>query len=116
MKFSQTQKLILALVILAIAGFIIYKSFFDGSSGGAMMSGGEATTTMGIEGNDIVNMVSEINTININPGLFSSPLFSGLVDFSVSLLPEPQGRSNPFADIGNDSGSVATSSAKATTK
>ena len=107
----------MALVILAIAGFIIYKSFFDGSSGDVTaFGGGEATTTMSVEGNDIVNMVSEINTININPGLFSSPLFSGLVDFSVSLLPEPQGRSNPFADIGNDSGSVATSSAKATTK
>src|ERR1035437_4054823 len=101
MKLSQTQKLILALIIFAIAGFIIYSSFFSGSStGGAIVSGGEATTTMSVEGQDVVNMVSEINTISINPGLFSSPLFLGLTDFSVSLSPEPQGRPNPFADIG----------------
>ena len=116
MKFSQTQKLIFAITIFAIAGFVIYKSFFGGSSAHVTAQNGNATTTIGAEGQDIINMVSKINTISINPELFSSPLFLGLTDFGVSLSPEAQGRPNPFADIGSDSGaqSVATSSAKST--
>ena len=114
MKFSQTQKLIFALVIFAIAGFIIYNSFFGASTGTTSGGNGSATTTISVEGQYIIDMTSKINTISINPGLFSSPLFLGLSDFDVSPSPEAQGRPNPFANIGNDTGSqsvtVATSS------
>ena len=117
MKFSQTQKLIFALVIFVIAGFIIYKSFFGTSLpdiGAVLNSDNTATTTIGAEGQDIIDMANKINTVSIDSGLFSSPLFLNLVDFDVPPTPEPQGRPNPFANIGNDTGSgvflVATSS------
>jgi hypothetical protein len=105
MKFSQTQKLIFALVILAISGFIIYNTFFATSPiGVGSFVDSTATTTIGSEGQDIIDMANKIKTVSIDSGLFSSPLFTSLVDFDVPSTPEPQGRPNPFANIGTDVG------------
>jgi hypothetical protein len=97
MKFSQTQKLILALVIFAIAGFIIFRSF-----SGSDVAGDSAAGVIDSSSQNIMDMVSKINTISINSSLFSSPLFLNLVDLTVAPTPEPQGRPNPFAPIGSD--------------
>jgi hypothetical protein len=116
MKFSQTQKLIFALVIFAIAGFIIYSSFFSGSGLGGVVSSDDTATTTDT-GQDIVNMASEMDNISINSQLFSLPIFVNLVDFDVPPSPVAQGRPNPFAPIGNDTGVqtvAATSSPKST--
>ena len=116
MKFSQTQKLIFAIIILAVSGFIIYRTFFGSSQTGAGFSSDTATTTISADSQDIIDMANRINTISIDPGLFSSPLFLNLIDFDVPTTPEVRGRPNPFASIGNDAGAgtflVATSSTK----
>ena len=111
MKFSQTQKLILALVIFAIAGFIIYNSFFGANTSTTTSSGSSdnATTTISAEGQYIIDVTSKIDAVSIDLQLFSSPLFLGLTDFDVAPSPEAQGRPNPFANIGNDTGSSVTS-------
>jgi hypothetical protein len=119
MKFSQNQKLIFALVLFAVAGFIVYQSFFSANTTNTAgtATSGMATTTIDSGSQDIINMASQIDTISIDSNLFSSPLFLSLIDFDAPLTPEPQGRPNPFANIGNDTGSAtvtATSSPKST--
>jgi hypothetical protein len=99
MKFSQTQKLIFALIIFVAAGFIIYNSFFNSGSGALSST---ATSTISTDGQNVVDLAYKINTISIDASLFSSPLFLNLTDFSSPLLSEPQGRPNPFAVIGTD--------------
>jgi hypothetical protein len=119
MKLSQTQKLILALVLFGISGFVIYSSFFAPAAVTDNMSdSGTASSTASAENQSVINMVSEINAVSIDPQVFSSPLFTNLNDFDVPPTPEPQGRPNPFADIGvnssastqNIAGTIATSS------
>jgi len=121
MKFSQTQKLIFALVLLAVAGFVIYKFVLNGSSPSVASTGGVAvvnTADISVEGQNIVDMASKISSISIDSNFFTSPLFMGLVNFDVSPAQEAQGRPNPFADIGSDVGAqtIANASSSATTK
>ncbi len=101
MKLSQTQKLIIAVIIFALAGFILYKSFSGSNPGTVVIPEAMATST---EVQEVVDLTNQINGVSIDLGLFSSPLFVNLVDFNVLPSPEPQGRPDPFADIGNDSG------------
>lgn len=54
-------------------------------------------------GEDILALVETLKKITIDKTLFTSDLFLGLKDYSVTLNPEPQGRPNPFANIGVDS-------------
>ena len=60
-------------------------------------------------GQDILILASKLETLSIKTEIFSSALFSSLQDLNSALLPEPQGRPNPFGTIGNDSGGVITS-------
>ncbi len=54
---------------------------------------------------DILTLVANLNSISIDPSLFSSPLFVSLQDTSAVISPEAQGRPNPFSPIGVDIGS-----------
>jgi hypothetical protein len=92
----------IAIAIFAITGFVIYSSFFGPSSSSTTVSS-TATTTISTEGQDIIYTASKIDTVSIDSTIFSSPLFTNLIDFDTSPSPEAQGRPNPFADIGNDS-------------
>lgn len=47
--------------------------------------------------------LNELNSIVIDTSVFQSPAYSQLKDFSRPIMPEPQGRANPFADIDEDS-------------
>ena len=53
-----------------------------------------------VVGQDILVLVDKLKTISIDSSLFSGALFSNLKDEGVILTPESQGRSNPFAIIG----------------
>lgn len=53
---------------------------------------------------DILSLVDTMRKMSIDSSIFSSPLFTSLVDFSVTITPELKGRPNPFAPIGNDQG------------
>lgn len=111
MKISQNQKIMFAVAMFALTGFIIYKSFFV-SSGSVVktpaspMTTGSVSTLPGggdnAEGQDILDLANKLSAMSIDSQLFSSPLFKNLKDFDTPLLPEPQGRPNPFAQIGVD--------------
>lgn len=51
---------------------------------------------------DISALSEELQKIKIDASLFSSPLFTSLFDFSTPIIPEDQGRPNPFNKIGTD--------------
>ncbi len=55
---------------------------------------------------DILALVDKMRRISIDSSVFSSPLFTKLIDFSAVTTPEVKGRPNPFAPIGTDQGST----------
>jgi len=49
---------------------------------------------------DLLNMLTNLHSISLNPAIFKDPLFTSLSDFGVTIPPQPTGRRNPFAPPG----------------
>lgn len=54
------------------------------------------------KGSEILALLADLENIRLDEGIFSNPMFQELQDFSRELNPEPKGRSNPFAPLGQD--------------
>ncbi|MSU45175.1 MAG: hypothetical protein EXS47_00890 [Candidatus Zambryskibacteria bacterium] len=102
MKTLTTQKSLVILGVFVLLAFFGYNFFAKDS-----VEVGVVSTTNMEEGADILVMVDTLKKITIDKTLFTSDLFLGLRDFTVSLYPEQQGRPNPFASIGGESANPA---------
>ena len=49
---------------------------------------------------EILSLLSDLRNIDLSDSLFNSEAFESLVDYGVELSPEPIGRDNPFAPLG----------------
>lgn len=54
------------------------------------------------EGRAILALLNDLKNIRLDESFFADTIFVSLIDWSVSLEPEPKGRPNPFAPIGVD--------------
>lgn len=48
----------------------------------------------------VLEMLNRLTALKLDRSFFDSPLFRSLQDFGVEVVPEPKGRPNPFAPIG----------------
>ncbi len=94
----KTQKLLVAIVCLLVLAFLGYRLY----TAPASEEVASVNFTTEAASQDILTLVEKLEAISIDKSVFSSPIFTSLVDFTVPLLPEAQGRSNPFAPIGSD--------------
>ncbi len=85
-----------------VVAFVAYVYFFPHSDDAVLTSEAVATP---IE-NELVQLLLRLETVTLPDGVFGDPTFQSLEDFSQELVPEPQGRDNPFAPL---SGSRSTS-------
>ena len=110
---------IFAIVALALALIIWGISKFSGngtpaaSTSGQPLSSsvlpagvGSGTSKPSASANEFALLLASINSIDIDLSVFSNPAYRTLRDYPVVLGSDVVGRSNPFAAIGNDSGSV----------
>ncbi len=91
------QKIIVVVVVVLAVIFMGYELFT-----GAPASTSPVATGEPVVGQEILDLVAKLKVLNFDTSLFSSDLMNNLVDRSPQLLPEPQGRPNPFAAIGTD--------------
>lgn len=97
MNTLSTQKSIITLGVIIVLIFFGYSLF--------VKDGGVETEVNPVSvssSDDILVLVETLKKISIDTSLFSSELFTGLQDFSITLYPEQQGRPNPFASVGAD--------------
>jgi flagellar basal body-associated protein FliL len=94
---TNSQKIIIALVVLVCLGFGIYYVYFG--SDGTLSVDFQDQTSSQQSGDDIVNLVAELKKVSIDPALFSNPLFTNLKDISVPIYEETKGRANPFDPV-----------------
>lgn len=96
------QKLVVALVILGFLGYVVYTTIF--SSEPVVVTEGVQVESVG---QDILVLADKLNNIKIEKNIFSSPLFTNLIDTTVPINEEEKGRVNPFSKIGEE-GAVST--------
>lgn len=83
-------------IVLVVVGFIIYGAFFvDDESDGIT-----SEVVVADPNADLLGILSTLKSLSLDDGIFASPIFNNLIDFSKELSVEPVGRSNPFAPIG----------------
>lgn len=49
----------------------------------------------------ILDTLNQLHTINLDPTIFTDPVFMSLSDFGVTIPPQQAGRRNPFAPVGS---------------
>ncbi len=54
------------------------------------------------EGRAVLALLNDLRSLSLDETFFSNRIFMSLEDWSVVLVPEPMGRANPFAPIGQD--------------
>jgi uncharacterized membrane protein YukC len=97
--FKQNQTAILVVVILVIA-FFAYTYFFTGKEDSSAVLQTEEVSVVAPVDQDLISLLLELKSITLDESVFSNQAFKSLQDFSQELVPEPVGRVNPFAPLG----------------
>ncbi len=94
---KRFQNIIIA-AILIVGAFIGYTYFFAPSNG-PVLTKQDASATPAVD-QDLISLLLELKSIKLDENIFSDVAFKSLQDFSQELVPEPVGRTNPFAPLG----------------
>jgi hypothetical protein len=108
MKTYSKKKIFIGLLIVILIALVTYNAVSSISVVHADSTSSSATSSP-VDQN-ILTLLSSFQNVTIDSSLFSSNLFQSLKDFSTTLPTEPEGRANPFAPIGNETGTVAPAS------
>ena len=96
MEALMKNKGTLAAVVIIIAAFFAYNSFFNSDTAPA----GEANVSASVLGADLLKLSEEISKATLSREIFSDSSYRYLTDFSVPVPAQPVGRINPFNLIG----------------
>ena len=103
MSWISQHKLVFILHIIWIVGGVWY-----GLSQGSAPAPALTTSTAGIPagttgspgaGQDLVGVLLTLRAVTLSGTIFTEPAFSTLQDFGTTIVPEPVGRTNPFAPL-----------------
>ncbi|MCI0619678.1 hypothetical protein L0Y40_01430 [Candidatus Wolfebacteria bacterium] len=97
MNFLKQHKTAITILVLVILIFVAYGVFSGSGDEDVLVSEDAAAPTVG---GDLIVLLGRLQSLSLDSTVFSNPIFRNLVDFGVELVPEPVGRSNPFAPIG----------------
>ncbi len=98
----KNNKVIL-LVLLIIAAFIGYNFLFKKNSqtnSDLVAQSKQGQSGQPAIGKDLMIALSELKSLTLDDTFFKDPIFNSLTDFSVQIVPQEVGRSNPFSPIG----------------
>ncbi|HEY0220607.1 MAG TPA: hypothetical protein VGC58_00080 [Candidatus Paceibacterota bacterium] len=105
MKSLNRQKILtyFLIIVLLAAGAYYYNQYFSGEVISDIVN---PDTESVIVGEDILVLVQKLQSVTIDPSIFSNAIFTTLRDYAVPLNEENLSRPNPFAPIGIDVGIV----------
>lgn len=90
----KNKSIIIGLVVLLLA-FLAYSMFFGADDMETEVVTSEANASL-------IDLASELSSINFEQSLFNTPGYKSLVDFSSTLESQPVGRDNPFGALGQN--------------
>jgi hypothetical protein len=93
MKIPTNTLLIGIAIVVVLGGLYLY--FFSGSPQTPV----SASAPAGAQEQQFLNAAAELQPISFNTAIFTDPRFASLVDITVPVSPDVQGRTDPFAPI-----------------
>jgi len=98
---KKYKHIVIGVAAIVVAG-IAYTYFFKGSEEEPLLSS-ELSSAAALEvGADVLALLRDLQSIQLDESIWSDPAFRGLQDFGRPLIEEPVGRSNPFAPVGEE--------------
>jgi hypothetical protein len=104
MSFFSKYRTVILVGILVIAAFAVYSYFFASAPQQSLTA--TAVTSNAAVDQDLITLLTTLKSIKLDASIFSDPAFQSLQDFSQALVPEPVGRTNPFAPLGSSPAGV----------
>jgi hypothetical protein len=96
-KINKNVLLAIALLIVAVVGYFL---FMSKDSGPAPLTETQAGA-QGAIGQEIVIELNRLRSLqNISTDIFKNSAFASLKDYTQVVVPQPVGRPNPFAPVG----------------
>lgn len=88
-------------VFIAIIVFIAVMIYFywSGTNTSESLTLQELSSANQVAGAQVLSLLNEISSLNIDGSFFNSPSYKTLRDYSVEIPPLPVGRPNPFATV-----------------
>lgn len=97
---------------ILIAGVVWYSFLRDDAAPELLQT--EDLTASGVQ-NDVVTTLLQLRAVSLSGTIFTDPVFGSLQDFGSAIVPEPVGRPNPFAPLGQNAANSTTSTNQSTT-
>lgn len=88
---------ILTFVVTVFVFAVLYFAVFANKNDAPLLSSDTATPIVGSQ--ELLMVLSNLRTIQLNTAIFTDPVFLSLYDFGVTLIPQSTGRHNPFDKI-----------------
>ena len=99
---NKIKKILTIVVIVAVA-FAVYTYFFKGDRSISLLSTeGVGEVRDNVVEIELLSLLLELRTVQLRGEIFDDPAFRSLNDFGQVLEPQPVGRGNPFAPIGEE--------------
>ena len=95
----NNKLIVVALVV--IIGFTGWYTLRGESGSTELLETQDLTTPASDADRDLVTTLLELRSVSLDGNIFTDPAFRALTDFGSQIVPEPVGRSNPFAPLGN---------------
>lgn len=96
---TNTKKILIALVLIFVLGFAVYFFFFRNATPVVTFDEFGNPIQAQIVGQDLIDLLNEVQSITLDTKLFRAQTFLNLTDFGIELVDQPRGRSNPFETI-----------------
>lgn len=93
----MNQKITIAIVAICIGLLIPAYFLISGTGGGSSDADVTASAPTSEAEAVFVNLTSQLGTLSYDTSILSDPRFTSLVDLHTAVLPEQQGRKDPFA-------------------
>ena len=97
---NKIKKIFTIIIIIAVA-FAVYTYFFKVDRSAPLLSTeGVSEVKDNVAERELLSLLLELRTVQLKGEIFDDPTFRSLNDFGQVLEPQPIGRENPFAPIG----------------
>ncbi len=89
------------LIIIFVAAAIMFFAWFGMSDtvSNSNLLVAERSEDISLADQEILKLLLDMRSIQLDSGIFENPAFSSLRDFGKNIVPEPVGRENPFIPL-----------------
>ena len=92
----KQNKIILAVLVVVIVAFTWF-GLSDRQAPSTVLTTTASAVDSSVAEQEILKLLLNMRSIRLDSSIFEDPAFNSLRDFGREIIPEPVGRSNPFA-------------------